>query len=532
MRTWIKNGLIYDGSGEKPYRGNVIVEGDQIAEISLREDVAADVTVDAKGMAVTPGFIDIHRHCDLEAVQNPEFGVLELRQGITTVFGGNCGLGAVPLSGEFRTDILDYLEPCLGKGGARAVWGSFGEYLNILDGAGLRLHMGSFLGLGTVLASVKGYAKMPVTGEQMDRARECLREGLEAGAAGISLGLMYQPECYASHEELIKILQAASPYGRLLTCHIRGEGDHLAESVEEVIRLGKETGLPVNISHFKVTGKKNWGTGMLRAIDVIERERAGGLEVTVDVYPYCAGATTAVSLLPPSVIKDSVAGTLQELSSKKGMERARDELYKNHEGWDNMVLSIGWDRIVISSVTLEENRWFCGKSVQEAADLCGCEEPCYVLFELMKQEQGKVGVILQSMAQEDVDRAVRLDYAAVISDGLYGAGDHPHPRLYGSFPKMIREYVTERKILTMEEAVKKMTMLPAKRLGLKDRGMLRPGLGADINLFAAGEVADRAVYGDSKQFGSGFAMVMVDGNVAVWKDEIQRKLPPVKAVRL
>lgn len=514
-----------------PYRSHVIVEDDRIAEIGLREDVEADLVIDAKGMAVTPGFIDTHRHCDLAAVQEPDFGVLELRQGITSVFGGNCGLGAAPLSERYRKDILDYVEPCLGKGGEKVGWTGFGEYLRVLEQSKLQLHMGSFLGLGTVSAAVKGYSKSPFSAGQMDLAREYIREGMEAGAVGISTGLMYQPECYTSHEELVGILGAASPYGRLLTCHIRGEGDHLVESVKEVIQIGKETGLPVNVSHFKVTGKSNWGEGILRAIDVIEKERASGTDVTVDFYPYCAGATTAVSLLPPAVMKDSIAETLLCLASKEGMERARDEIYKEHEGWDNMVLSIGWDRIIISSVTREDNRWLCGKSVAEAADLCGYTEPCFFLFELMREEEGKTGVILQSMSQEDVDEVARLPYAAVISDSLYGVSDSPHPRLYGSFPKMIREFVMERKILTLEEAVWKMTWLSAERLGMTERGRLVPGAYADLNLFAPDQVRDRAVYENSKVLSSGFAMVMVDGTVAVRDDEM-RKIPPVNVIRI
>lgn len=547
MRTLIKNGLVYDGSGDKPsYRDVLIKDGLIEAVIGSAESgkhesgqyesgehgsgktviaagISADQVIDASGLSVTPGFIDTHRHCDIDALYNPGFGKLEMAQGLTTVIGGNCGLAPIPAPKQYRKDIYDFIEPCLGIAPEDMAIEKFSDYLEELGKRELPLHVGSYIATGTLKAAVKGYGRGPFTSEEMERASAYIREGLLAGAVGLSMGIMYQPECYSSGAEMRNLIRAAAPFGRPLACHIRGEGDNLVSSVKEIIEVAGEAGLPLNISHFKATGVKNWGTEIYKAIELIDEARAAGQDVTVDFYPYCGGSTTLISLLPPSVMEDSVELTLKKLGSKSGKEELRREIYREHPGWDNMVTAIGWERILLSSVTREENRRFAGKNFKDAAAMAGYEEPADFCGDLLAEEQGKVGIIVLSMSQKDVDVVAKLPYSMVISDALYGVSDCPHPRLYGSFPKIIREYVRERGVLTMEEAIKKMTYLPAKRLSLEGRGMIKEGYHADINLFDPAQVKDYAVYENPKQPCSGFRMIMVDGNIAVSDDAMIRR---------
>ena len=274
---------------------------------------------------------------------------------------------------------------------------------------------------------------------------------------------MYQPECYSSREEIVSLVKMLAPFSRPLTCHIRGEGNHLLSSVREVIEIAKEAEVPLNISHFKATGKNNWGITIGRAIDLIEDARTQGQDVTVDAYPYSGGSTTLLSLLPPVMMEETVEQTLQVLSTKVGRERLCREIYNEHDRWDNMVTAIGWERILISSVTKGENLKYSGKTFSAAAELAGYDECALFLCDLLLEEDGKVGIIVLSMSQQDVDRVLKLPYSMVISDALYGVSDSPHPRLYGSFSKVLHEYVNERKILCLEEAIHKMTCLPAQR---------------------------------------------------------------------
>lgn len=523
MRTLIKNGLVFDGSGQKPSYKDVLIKDGVIEAVTEKMEIQAEEVMDASGLAVTPGFIDTHRHCDIDALYNPRFGELEMAQGLTTVIGGNCGLAPIPAPERFRRDIYDFIEPCLGIAPEEMAIERFGDYLKELKLRELPLHVGSYIATGTLKAAIKGYGKGPFTREEMDLAKAYIREGLEEGAVGLSMGIMYQPECYSARDEMRELISAAAPFGRPLACHIRGEGDHLVSSVKEIIGITREAGVPLNISHFKATGVKNWGKEIHKAIELIEEARAFGQDVTVDFYPYCGGSTTLISLLPPCVMEDSVELTLKKLGTKGGKEELRREIYRDHPGWDNMVTAIGWERILLSSVTKEANRRFTGKNFLEAAAMAGYGEPADFCSDLLAEEQGKVGIIVLSMSQEDVDAVAKLPYSMVISDSLYGVSDCPHPRLYGSFPKIIREYVRERGVLTMEEAVRKMTLLPAERLSLDGRGMIKEGFHADINVFDPVKVMDYAVYENPRQLCSGFRLILVDGKAAVIDDVLQKR---------
>lgn len=351
----------------------------------------------------------------------------------------------------------------------------------------------------------------------MKQAWKYIEEAHDAGALGISFGIMYVPECFSGFEELTALARTANVRHSILCAHIRGEAEGLVESVEEIIRVAESADIPVNISHFKATGIKNQRSLIHRAIEKIEAGRSRGLEITADFYPYTGGSTTIMSLVPNSVMENSMAALSTKLSGKDGRDLLRRELNRDHPGWDNMGMSIGWDRIIISSVNLSEHERYCGRSMEEVAREEGFTDAVDLMGELVASEEGKVGVILMGMAQEDVDCIAQLPWTCLISDSLYNGAANPHPRLNGAFPKFLREYVRERHILSMEEAVKKMTAMPADRMGLKDRGRLLPGMAADILIFDPYNFKDNADYSNARALATGMETIILNGQIIYTK---------------
>ena len=519
----IKNAMICDGSGSAPFQGDILVENGRILAVGGLSDAPAQTVINADGMIATPGFVDVHRHLDFNALTNPRFGELEMAQGITTAVGGNCGLAPYPCRKEVQQEIYDFIQPCLGKCENGAVYDNVGSFLSAVDAANPYINVGTLAATGAVKACVKGFSKTPFTAKEMDTAQHLLCDALDQGALGISCGIMYTPECYSTTQEYIQLLSAAAKYGRVLTSHIRGEGDGLVASVKEVIDIAKRAGLPLNISHFKSVGKKNWQREIFKAIELIETERAAGNPVTADFYPYIGGSTTLLTLLPPTFVCDTTAQTLAKLETACGVAELEREIYKTHSQWDNMVLDIGWDRIVISGVTLDKNKGYQGKSIAAICSEHHFVSPVSFVAALLAEEKGQVSIIVMSMCEEDLDTVAKLPYTALISDSLYGAMENPHPRLFSSFSKMLRSYVYERKILTLQEAVHKMSGMPAARFSMPQKGILRCGADADINLFRLENIRDNADFEHSAILATGFDTVIVHGGIAAQKNILQAR---------
>lgn len=503
----LRGGLVLDGTGAPPEKADVWVRAGRIAQIGRNVGKPALPAVDATGCVVTPGFVDLHRHCDAAPWQGEDFGELELAQGITSTLAGNCGLAAVPLNHPAHHAFYEYMEPVLGRVPNQAAFGSYRAYVRALETAALPLNMGFLAGIGSVRYAVKGFSPAPLSAKELERAAALVEEAMEAGACGASLGIMYRPECYTTREEYQALLRPVARRDGLLCTHIRGEGDSLVESVQEVIDIARRAGVRLNISHFKATGIRNWHDKIFRAIECIENARAQGQEVTADFYPYDGGSTTLLSLLPPTLAGCSP----DEFASPQGAARLRQELGRPHPGWDNMVESIGWERILISSVDDPDYAACQGQNFAQAARQCGCADPAGLMAALLARTGGKVGVIVLSMAWEDVQTVARLPYTALISDALYGGGGSPHPRLYGAFPRMLRKLVREEKVLPLETALHKMTGMPAARARLRDRGVLRSGAIADLLVFRPEEFADTAAYAAPKSLAVGLRLAYLEG---------------------
>jgi N-acyl-D-amino-acid deacylase len=514
--TKITNAFIVDGTGKPGYHGDVLIDGGTIAAVG-KVDLGADETIDAGGKTLCPGFIDIHRHCDVALFPGHagagKVGNIELLQGITTCFAGNCGMAPVPNRPETRAQLQNYTAPCLGSF-ENEPFSSHGEYVERLESVSLPFNLGFFAGMGAIRIAAKGFDGTPYTRAEMEKAQGFFRDALDAGAKGLSIGLMYVPEAYCSRDEIAALALVMRGRGVLCT-HMRWETERLPDAVSEVIAVAKKAEVPLEISHFKAAGVRAWGGALTRAMDIIEKERAGGMDITCDFYPYDCGSSTMMQMLPPSFFVAGIEAALASLDKPQNIERLRNLLNSGEPGWDNLSKTIGWDRTLISSVTHDENRVFLGKTVSEAAQEARARDETEFIARLMYAEQGKVGIINRSMTQADIDTIARLPYSILISDALYGDMRGPHPRLSGAFPRFLRDFVFARKVLPLETAIRKMTAAPAGRLGLSGQGTIVPGKRADILIFDNNAFRDEATYLEPMKMASGLSLAFVNGVKAV-----------------
>lgn len=511
MKYVIQGGILYDGSCKAGTKADLLIENGKIAAIDTNiENVEAQV-INAAGLAVTPGFIDVHRHCDVAPMRDSDFGVLELTQGLTSTIVGNCGLAPVPLKPAMQQECSNYLEPVIGPLPTSLIYEKYTDYFNALEASNPAINMGVLAGAGAIKTALKGYTSVSYTQAELKQAAAYVEDAMQQGAYGVSLGIMYLPECYSTTDELAQVVAPAAKANGILTTHIRGEGDSLVSSVEEVIEIARRTGIRLQISHFKATGIHNWNNKIHKAIASIEKARAEGLAVTADFYPYTGGSTTLLSLIPPTALNGGGAATLQLLATPEGKALLRTEIYKTHSGWDNMALSIGWERILISSTTLPQHASYSGHDIATLAAKEGYSDASDFICDLLVAEGGRVGIVVLSMSQDDVDTVAKLPYTTLISDGLYGGGANPHPRLYGSFPRFIHEYVNKRKVVTLEQAIYKMSGMPAEVFGIEKRGFLKAGYHADICIFNPATLTDKAEYANSRQLSTGMEWVFING---------------------
>lgn len=522
-RILIKNGLIVDGTGAEPYFGDILIEGRKIKKITRKKQISSNVSqegmsafeMDVAGKIVTPGFIDIHRHCDYAAL-GKDFGSIELAQGITSAITGSCGLTPFPLRDGMKEQLHNLLTPCLGECVHDELFYNYKDYAKFLQQHELPINLGNLIGSCSVRIAVKGFMQTNYTRKEMDEAKAIIYDGMERGALGLSMGIMYYPEYYSTKEELAEIASVVAKKNGILTCHIRGEGDGLVSSVEEIIEIAKRAEVSLQISHFKSCGKNNWNKGIYEAMEHIEKERERGMDIHVDFYPYTGGATTLLSLIPPAFLRKTLQETWQYMKSEAAVKELEEKLNTTYEGWDNYIISLGYDRIIITSVSLDKYKPLVGKTLAEIIEQGN--DPYRFLCEIMSEEQGKVGIIVMSMSEQDVDVVAKLPYSFVISDALYMNHGNPHPRLYGSFPKILRDFVLERKILSLPEAVRKMTSMPADKMRLKNRGKIEKDYEADLAVFDLNKVKDNADFVNSNRISTGMDYVLVGGQIA-WKDE-------------
>ncbi len=508
----VRDGFIVDGSGRRTWKGDVGVRDSKIVMLGATCAAPARTVIDATGKVVAPGFIDLHSHTDLKVLNDPE-GTIKLQQGVTTEIFGNCGFSAAPVDSERLQLLQTYSEPIMGRLTGPWTWRTYEEYLAALRSKRFGHHVGGYVGNGALRIAVKGFAAGSLSRPELEEVKNLLDGALNAGALGLSLGLMYVPENYYSLSELVEICGVLKKHGAILVAHMRGEGNSLLRSIREVLDIAERAEVSLHISHLKAAGKNNWGATCSAAIDLVEEARGRGLDVTCDVYPYTAGSSTLTSLLPPWALEGGVRRAIQRVADPAQRRRVLTELSHEADDWDNLVYPTGWDKVVVSSVGSTINQSLVGKSMAEIASIRGTE-PAAVALDLLAEEDGNVAIVFFHMAEDDMIRIMKLPYSFIISDSLYSTSGLPHPRLYGTFPRVFARYVRDQKVLTLEEAVRKVTALPAQRLELQSIGRLELGYAADITIFDPATIQDQATYTRPEQYPAGIDWVLVGGVVA------------------
>lgn len=507
MFDWIIRGArVIDGlKGEM--QADVCLSGDRIAEfLPPGAEAEAARVLDASGLVLSPGFIDIHRHADLLPLSGSPW--IELAQGITSMVSGNCGFSPVPNSPETFEAAREYAAPILGLIPEELCGMSTRAFYDTIAAHPLQINCGYLVGNGALRRSVAGFSNEPL--RQFEEICGLLEEALAAGAMGLSMGIMYPPECYYSTEELSAIAKVAARHGKPVIAHIRGEGRSVVDSLDEMIAIGRASGAHIHISHMKAAGTDMWGHAVDVMLEHIRRARKGGLAITFDAYPYTAGSTTLLSLFPPETLAGGTRGVLAQIADPRGRAYILQEFAKTREGWDNFVQTLGWSRVIVSG---SANPKEVGRTVQELAEEAGCEPGDYAL-DLLERERGCVPIVLETMAPQDVARIISEEECIVISDSLYSEAGMPHPRKFGAFGRFLRQYVKEEKRLTLPQAIDKITRMPAELLSIRGRGRLEKGFYADLVLMDWDKLRDLATYTDPIRDSEGVSHVFVGGRLA------------------
>lgn len=509
----LKNGKIIDGSGNPWFRGEVGILNGKIKNIG---QISGDstCTLDINNLVVCPGFIDIHSHSDISVLVNPK-AESKIMQGVTTEVIGNCGLSPAPM----RAEIKEHLKRQFLPSEFEWNWPNYSDFLETHEKNPSSLNIAPLIGHGALRAAVLGLENRAPTKEESLRMQKLLNECLDAGVFGLSTGLVYSPACFANTDEIIELARLLKKVNRLYTTHIRGEGANLIRAVEEALQIGREAEIPVQLSHHKAAGLDNWGK-VRETLDLIEDARQSGIDATCDVYPYSASSTQLDICLPPWVREGGTEKMLERIKDEATRAHVRREMQSNKmQGfWASPLKAIGWERIVIAAANHQQNSGIEGMDIAAISE-SRRKDPFDVFIDILISEKGGVSCIYHEMCEEDVKTVMCHATAMIGSDGIALSpkgvlGKHkPHPRSYGTFPRVLGKYVRVEKLLELEQAIKKMTSFPAQKLGLRDRGMVREGFCADLVVFDPLEIMDAATFEEPAQFPRGIKHVIVNGVV-------------------
>lgn len=511
----ILNGTVVDGSGAPGIRADVAINGDRIVKIGDLAKSRGRRTFDASGLVVAPGFIDMLGQSEMIALVEPRVPS-KIHQGITTEITGE-GESIAPLSDA----LIRILQPVLDHYSLTADWRTLGEYFRRFKSHGVAINLGTFVGATQVRAHVLDFENRPPTKDELEKMKRLVAEAMKDGALGVSTSLIYSPAIYAKTDELIELAKVAAQYGGVYASHIRNEGDLINAALEEASLIGREAKIGVEIWHLKVAGKDMWGK-MPEVLKKIEDARASGVDVQADQYPYIAAATNLAACMPPWAHEGGNEKMIARLKEKKLRERIKKELPVRSDKWESEWYDVGGAHgILISSVFNSQFKSYAGKRLDKIARLRGDADPMDTLMNLIIEDNAQTGAIYFSMNEEDVKAALRKPWVAVDCD--YGASnptgiladERPHPRAYGTFPRILGKYVREENVLTLEVAIQKMTSTAARRVGLKDRGLIKEGNFADITIFDPASVRDKATFEDPHQFPVGIEYVLVNGQLAL-----------------
>jgi N-acyl-D-amino-acid deacylase len=510
----IRGGTVYDGTGTAGVRVDVAIQGDRIVAVGDLSGTPAALVVDASGLAVAPGFINmLSWSTDSLLVDGRSQG--ELREGVTTqIFGEGSSMG--PLTPQMKKRAVEQM----GDLKYEITWTTLAEYLQELERRGVSQNVASFIGATTIREHVIGLEDKKPTAAQLDRMRGLVRQEMESGALGIGSSLIYAPAFYASTEELIELCKVAARYRGKYISHMRSEGNRLTEAVDELIRISREARIPAEIYHLKAAGQSNWSK-MDQVIGKIEAARREGLKITADMYTYTAGATGLDASMPPWVLDGGYDAAYKRLSDPAARKKIGEAIGTPSNDWENLYLAAGSpDRVLLVEFKSEKLKPLTGKTLAEAARQRG-EDPIETIMNLVLEDRSRVGTVYFMMSEDNIRKQIALPWTSFGSDAASMAPELPftkssaHPRAYGNFARVLGKYVRDEKVLTIEEAIRKLSGLPATNLELDRRGFLKPGMYADVVVFDPATIADRATFENPHQYAVGVRHVFVNGKQVI-----------------
>jgi N-acyl-D-aspartate/D-glutamate deacylase len=508
----IRGGKIVDGSGNPWFRGDVAIRGDRIVKIGRVAQGQAEREINAAGSVVSPGFIDIHSHSDYLLLEDGH-AQSKIRQGVTTEV-----LGEGRSVGPFQGKIAPRTETVNGKAFQLA---TLRDYFELIEQAGSSTNVASYVGLGNVWQCVMGHSFDRPTPAQIDGMKQLVREAMEDGALGLSSQVMMPPGSLATTDDIVELCKVVAHFGGIYSTHIRNEGTGVFDSVKEAIEIGERAGVPVDVIHLKIADQKYWGR-MNEVVALIDNARRRGINVQANVYPYTRGNNNLVSIIPPWAHEGGRDKLLERLQDPDERTKIKRDIKRELPGWYNHFTAVGedWSRILVSG-----NNQFRGLTMDRVMSLRtqGREDADLLdeLFDFLVEESGSIGAVYAHHTEEDMNLALSQPWCSVGSDGSAYATDgplrrgNPHPRNFGTFPRVLGVYVRERELLRLEDAVRKMTAMNAAKIGLRDRGLLAVGYMADITVFDGQKVIDRATYTEPFQYSEGVQYVIVNGQVVL-----------------
>ena len=517
----IRNGRIVDGTGNPWFRGDVAIRGDRVVSVG-RVTGTAEREIDASGLIVAPGFIDIHSHSDFLLLEDGQ-AQSKIRQGVTTEI-----LGEGNSAGPYRGKLSPRPRTVRGK---EREWATLGGYFDVVDEAGVSVNVASYVGLNNVWRSVMGESFARPTEEQIAGMGELVDEAMREGALGLSSQVMMPPGSLATTDDIVALCRVVARHGGIYSTHIRNEGTGVFESVKEAIDIGRRASVPVDVIHLKIADQKFWGR-MDEVVELIAAARREGINVQANVYPYTRGNNNLVSIIPPWAHEGGRQKLLERLRDPAMRKRMKHDIEHGVEGWYNHYTAVGgdWSRMLVSGNTtfrgLTMDRVMAARTTgRPNADLLD------ELFEILLEEDGSVSTVFAHHTEDDMTLALQQPWCSVGSDGSAYAiagplrRGNPHPRNFGTFPRVLGVYVRELGLLRLEDAVRKMTSLNAAKVGLTDRGLLRPGQYADITVFDPKTVIDRSAYSEPFQYSTGIRHVLVNGQPVLENGEHTGALP-------
>lgn len=517
----IRNGTIVDGTRKPSFSADIAISKGKIIAMEKNIEALAKENIDASGMTVTPGFIDVHSHNDLIPFMDNNLENLKLNQGVTTELVGQCGLGVVPCIESDSKVWKNYIRGVVGDPGIEWKFENMQDYMDKVNLKGLKNNYAVLISHGAIRTKIIGFDNRIPNEDELKSMCKLLREAMESGAFGMSIGLQYMPAIFSKKEELITMCKIVKSYNGIIMVHLRNHDDTILRALDEIVEIAEISQVRLHISHLRSYKSKDLGCNAESLIDTLEKAINKGVNITFDEHLYLSGSTLMTQLLPPWVTNGGNEMMLQRLKDYSVLERLKEELLSketHYLGWDNYSLITGWKGILITSVSKTENLMYIGKTVAEIAEALSMH-PVEFLVKLIIEEQSGVGIVTMDVFSDiDTIKLIKHPLQMVGSDSI--PAGVPHPRLYGNYPLFLGKYVRDKKALSIEEAIYKCTLLPAKTLGLKDVGELSINKKADITIFNLNEITGYEDYKNPTKAPKGIRYVIINGKVALKNNEI------------